>query len=582
MAKKWIWNPPTEEVISTGLSLSSVLRVPPVVGQLLVQRGVTTPEAAKQFFEPKLEDLHDPFLMKDMDKAVERINLALGRREPILVYGDYDVDGTTAVSLVYKFLRLSGCSDHLLHYYIPGRNDDGYGVTYQGINYAHELGVKLIIVLDCGIKAIKEIEYAKRLGIDFIVCDHHTPDDVLPDAVAVLDPKRIDNTYPAEDLSGCGIGFKLMQAFAIDNNIRMRRLYSMLDLVAVSIASDVVSVLGENRILAYHGLKQLNKSPSPGLGSVLKTCMLTSGSITMSDIVFKIGPMINASGRMMNGRQTVDLLVSRDLEEAQEKCAVIESCNNERRKLDQTTTRLAIRIVEEQKLYKLHNVVVVYSKDWHKGVIGIVATRLTERFARPVIVLAGEGELVVGSARSFGGFDMYGAIEYCRDILTNFGGHPYAAGMALSEANVPLFIERIHRYSLEHTTPKPPTNEIEIDAVLSLSEVNKSLHRSIERMGPFGPDNPKPIFMTRFIFDTGKSQTVGKNNEHLKLEVTESPQMLNVRSAIAYGQASNFAYVKSYRPFSICYTLEENCFKGVSSVQMLVKDLKQEETSKGV
>ncbi len=581
MAKKWIWNPPTEEEISIGASLSGALRIPPVVGQLLVQRGITTPEDAKQFFEPKLEDLHDPFLMKDMDKAVERINLALGRREPILVYGDYDVDGTTAVSLVYKFLRLSGCSDHLLHYYIPGRNDDGYGVTYQGINYAHELGVKLIIVLDCGIKAIHEIEYAKGLGIDFIICDHHTPDDLLPNAVAVLDPKREDNTYPMEDLSGCGIGFKLMQAFAINNNIRMRRLYSMLDLVAVSIASDVVSVMGENRILAYHGLKQLNKCPSPGLGSVLNTCMLSIGSITMSDIVFKIGPMINASGRMMNGRQTVDLLVSRDLDEAKEKCAVIESCNNERRKLDQTTTRLAIRMVEEQKLHKLHNVIVVYSKDWHKGVIGIVATRLTERFARPVIVLAGEGELVVGSARSFGGFDMYGAIEYCRDILTNFGGHPYAAGMALSEENVPLFIERIYRYSAEHSAPKSLTNEIEIDAVLSLAEVNRSLHRSIQRMGPFGPDNPKPIFMTRFIFDTGKSLTVGKNNEHLKLEVTESPQMFNVRNAIAYGQAANFAYVKSYRPFSICYTMEENTFKGVSSMQMLVKDLKQEETSKG-
>lgn len=581
MATKWIWNPPKEEVITKGLSLSAELRVPPVVGQLLVQRGIETASAAKQFFEPKLEDLHDPFLMKDMDRAVERINQALGRREPILVYGDYDVDGTTAVSLVYKFLRLSGCSDHLLHYYIPGRNDDGYGVTYQGINYAHELGVKLIIVLDCGIKAVEEIRYAKERGIDFIICDHHTPDDELPDAVAVLDPKRIDNTYPPEDLSGCGIGFKLMQAFAINNNIRMRRLYSMLDLVAVSIASDVVSVLGENRILAYHGLKQLNKAPSAGLAGLLKSGSLTQGTVTMSDIVFKIGPMINASGRMMNGRQTVDLLVSKDIKEAEGHCSLIESYNKERRRLDQDTTRSAIKMVDEQKLHKLHNIIVVYNKEWHKGVIGIVATRLTERFARPVVVLCGSGDLVVGSARSFGGFDTYGAIEYCRDLLTNFGGHPYAAGMALCEANVEAFTERIRRYAEEHDAPNPRTNDIEIDAVLSLAEINKSLHKSIQKMGPFGPDNLKPMFMSRFLFDTGGSQVVGYTNEHLKLEITDSPQMVNVCSAIAYGQSSHYSYVKSYRPFSICYSIEENTFRKNSSVQLLVKDIKQEDTSQG-
>ena len=577
MTNKWIWKPLTDEEISTSNELIAELKLAPVVGRLLVKRGIRTADEARHFFSPKLEDLHDPFLMKDMDKAVERINKALGKKENILVYGDYDVDGTTAVSLVYKFLRQSGCSDHQLHYYIPDRNDDGYGVSKQGIDRAHELGVKLIIVLDCGIKAIEEIAYAKSLGIDFIVCDHHTPDGVLPDAVAVLDPKRADNTYPFEELSGCGIGFKLMQAFAINNNIRMRRLYSLLDLVAVSIASDVVSTLGENRILAYFGLQQLNRNPSPGLRGIINICNLANEEIDMSSIVFKIGPMINASGRMMDGKKTVDLLISRDIEEAEEKCLEIVQYNEQRRELDKQITREAVRFVEEFKPHKKYKIIVIHKPQWHKGVIGIVASRLAEQYARPVIVLSGEGDKVSGSARSYGGFDMYHAIEHCRDLLTTFGGHPYAAGLTLSEDKVEEFAERIQHYAEENVYAKQFNPEIEIDAVLSLVEITKSLHKNLQKMGPFGPDNPKPIFMTRFLFDTGTSKAVGKNGEHIKLEMTDSPQMFQVKSGIAYGLSSHISYIKSYRPFSICYTVEENDYYGTSSIQILVKDIKHED-----
>ncbi len=577
MTKKWNWTPPSDEEVSLGLSLSESLNVPPVVGQLLVQRGIKTSREASQFFQPKLEDLHNPFLMKDMDLAVRRLNKAVGGKEGILIYGDYDVDGTTAVSLVYKFLSSIGCSEHLLHYYIPGRNDDGYGVTYQGINHAKELGVKLIIVLDCGIKAVNEIQYAKELGIDFIVCDHHTPAEELPNAVAILNPKRADNTYPPEDLSGCGIGFKFMQAFAIDNKIRMRNLYSLLDLVAVSIASDVVSVIGENRILAYYGLKRLNKAPSPGLAALIQNCSSSSGLITMSEIVFKIGPMINASGRMMNGRQTVDLLVSKTLQEAEYHCSLINRYNRERRKLDQETTRAAIKLVEERELNKQHKILVVYNKNWHKGVIGIVATRLTEYFSMPAIVLSGEKDMVVGSARSFGGVDIYGVIDHCNHLLINFGGHTFAAGMALHEKDVKTFQSLIGSYSQENKLHKAKTQDIYINAQLSLSEINHSLFHSIQRMGPFGPGNPKPIFMSRFLFDTGNSSVVGVNNSHIKLEITDSKQKINTCSAIAYGQAKHYAYISSYRPFSICYSIEENTFRTKPTLQLLVSDIKRED-----
>lgn len=577
MTHKWLWTPLSDEEITISNELTNELKLDPVVGRLLVKRGIGTAEDARAFFAPKLEDLHDPFLMKDMDRAVARLNKALGKREPILIYGDYDVDGTTAVTLVYKFLRLSGSSDKELHYYIPDRYEDGYGVSKLGIDKAHALGVKLIIVLDCGIKAVEEIAYAKSLGIDFIICDHHTPGAQLPDAVAVLDPKRSDNTYPDRELSGCGIGFKFMQAFAINNNIRMRRLHSLLDLVAVSIASDVVSTLGENRILAHYGLQQLNRNPSPGLRGIINTCNLHLGEIDMSSIVFKIGPMINASGRMIDGKKTVDLLISHDIWEAEEKCLEIVQYNDQRRELDKSTTRDAIRFIEEFKPHRHHNIIVIYKPEWHKGVIGIVASRIAERYARPTVVLSGVGEKVSGSGRGYGGFDMYHAIEHCRDLLTNFGGHPYAAGLTIDEKYVQTFTERIEQYADATITPKQFNPEIVIDAVLSLREITRSLHKSLEKMGPFGPDNPKPIFMTRFLFDTGTSKAVGKNGEHIKLDVTDSPQMLQVKSGIAFGLSSHISYIKSYRPFSLLYTVEQNDFYGTPSVQMLVKDIRHED-----
>ena len=451
MGQKWKYLPPTEEQAAVAKTLSAELDMSPVLCSLLVKRGITSVAEARNFFRPKLSHLHNPFLMKDMDIAVKRLNKALGKKERILVYGDYDVDGTTAVALVYKFLQQFSSN---IDYYIPDRNEDGYGISKRGVDYAYSTGVKLVIVLDCGIKAIEEIAYAKSLGIDFIVCDHHVPDDELPCAVAILNPKRHDSTYPYPHLSGCGVGFKFMQAFAMDNAMPAEQLYPLLDLVAVSIASDLVPIMGENRIMAYHGIKQINHSPSTGLKAIIDVCGLSEKEVGINDIIFKIGPRINASGRVMQGKVAVDLLIENDLAAAQSISMQINEMNETRKELDKSMTEEANSIVEGLESFDEKRAIVIFNPDWHRGVIGIVASRLTEVYHRPAVVITCTGDIATGSARSVTGFDVYKAMESCRDLLDNFGGHTYAAGFSLKVENVAAFAERFEGFVADNILPE--------------------------------------------------------------------------------------------------------------------------------
>ena len=570
MTSKWNFQDPTKEELHKRDKLVAELGLSPIIALLLVRRGVCTPEDVDKFFRPVLSDLHDPFLMTDMDKAVKRLNKALGNKEKILVYGDYDVDGTTAVSLVYKYLRLYSS---LLDYYIPDRYDEGYGISYKGIDYAAENDVSLIISLDCGIKAVDKVEYAKSKGIDFIICDHHMPDDVLPDAVAVLDAKRLDSEYPYEHLSGCGVGFKFMQAFAMSNAFPFSELEKLLDFVAVSIASDIVPISDENRILAYYGLKQLNNNPSLGLKGIIDICGLTEKDITISDIVFKIGPRINASGRMMNGKEAVDLLLSRSSEAAKEKSENINQYNDERRELDKRITDEANAIIDEFENMEDRKAIIVYNKDWHKGVIGIVASRLTEKYYRPAVVLTKSSELITGSARSVVGFDIYRAIENCRDLLENFGGHTYAAGLSLKEEKLEEFIERFSMLAADEIITEQMTPQIDVDAVLDLSEINNKFMSELKKMNPFGPDNQKPVFATLGVKDFGTSKLVGKELEHIKLEIIDDNSSSPVH-AIAFGMHKHYEHIKSMKPFNICYTIEENTYNGNTTLQLMIKEIR--------
>ena len=461
MTHTWNYLPITPEQEEVSQQLAQELGISPILCRLLAERGIQTAAAAKKFFRPQLPDLHDPFLMKDMDVAVDRLNRAMGRKERILIYGDYDVDGTTAVALVYKFIQQFYSN---IDYYIPDRYNEGYGVTTKGVDYAASTGVGLVIVLDCGIKAVEEIAYAKSKGIDFIICDHHVPDEVLPQAVAILNAKREDNTYPYEHLSGCGVGFKFMQAFALNNGIEFHHLIPLLDLVAVSIASDIVPIMGENRILAFHGLKQINSNPSVGLKAIIDVCGLADKEITVGDIVFKIGPRINASGRIQNGKEAVDLLTEKDFSTALEKAGQINQYNETRKDLDKSMTEEANRIVDGLEGLDQRRSIVIYNEAWHKGVIGIVASRLTEVYYRPAVVLTRTGDLATGSARSVSGFDVYKAIEYCRDLLENFGGHTYAAGLSMKVEHVAEFTRRFEHYVSEHILPEQTSAVIDINA----------------------------------------------------------------------------------------------------------------------
>lgn len=569
MNYKWNYQPPTLEQREAARALAKDIGISPILCRLLLERGITSTAEAKRFFRPQLNELHDPFLMKDMSIAVERLNKAMGRKERIMVYGDYDVDGTTAVALVYKFLQQFYSN---IDYYIPDRYNEGYGVSKKGVDYAAETGVKLIIVLDCGIKAVEEITYAKEKGIDFIICDHHVPDDVLPPAVAILNPKRFDSTYPYDHLSGCGVGFKFMQAFAINNGIEFHQLTPLLDLVAVSIASDIVPIMGENRVLAYHGLRQLNSNPSIGLKAIIDVCGLSEREITMSDIVFKIGPRINASGRIQNGKKAVDLLIEKDFQAALEKSNQINQFNETRKDLDKSMTEEANKIVDHLEKLSERRSIVIYNEAWHKGVIGIVASRLTEIYYRPAVVLTRTDNLATGSARSVSGFDVYKAIEHCRDLLENFGGHTYAAGLSMKIENVPEFTRRFEQYVTDHILPEQTSAMIDIDAQLDFRDITPKFFFDLKKFNPFGPDNPKPIFSTLNVYDYGTSKVVGRDQEHIKLELVDNKSN-NVMNGIAFGQSSQARYIKTKQSFNICYTIEENTHKR-GEIQLQIEDIK--------
>ena len=568
MQFKWNYEPPTPERQQAAKELAEKIGMSPVLAGLLIQRGIKTESAAKRFFRPMLSELIDPFLMNDMDVAVDRLNDAMGRKERIMVYGDYDVDGCTAVALVYKFLQQFYSN---IDYYIPNREGEGYGVSRQGVDYAAETGVKLIIVLDCGIKAIEEIAYAKQRGIDFIICDHHVPDDELPPAVAILNPKRVDSTYPFKHLCGCGVGFKLMQAFAKNNGIPFARLIPLLDFCAVSIAADLVPVESENRILAFHGLKQLNQNPSTGLKAIIEICGLTNRELTMTEIMFKIGPRINASGRMQNGREAVELLVERDLQKALTDATRINELNEQRKDVDKQMTEEANEIVARLESQQHMQSIVLYDEGWKKGVVGIVASRLTELYFRPTVVLTIIDGIASGSARSVAGFDIYDAVKSCRDLLENFGGHTYAVGLTLRQENIPEFRRRFQEYVNNHILPEQTQQTMDIDMELNFQDISKRLLNELKRLAPHGPGNAKPLFLTRRVYDYGTSKVVGRHQEHIKLELVDSKSAV-VMNGIAFGQSAAARYIKSKGSFDIVYTIEENTYKR-GEIQLQIEDI---------
>ncbi len=572
MTSKWNYLPLTTEEQKLETDLAKEFANCPPISELLVQRGITSAEDAEKFFHPSLKDMHDPFLMPDMDKAVNRLNKAMGLKEKIMVYGDYDVDGTTSVALVYKYLL--NFYSHI-EYYIPTRYDDGYGISMRSIDFAAEQGVKLVIILDCGIKAIEEIKYAKEKGIDFIICDHHVPDEELPDAVAILNPKLENSTYPCPHLSGCGVGYKFMQAFAISNGLPFTELEALLDLVAVSIAADIVPMVDENRIMTYHGLKRLNSNPNLGLRAIMKICQLHNREISISDVIFKIGPRINASGRMQCGREAVDLLVAREIGEAYEKAEAIDQYNQDRKELDKQITDEANTILEARgEMNSDKKSIVIYNKDWHKGIIGIVASRLTELYYKPAVVLTLTNGLATGSSRSVQGFDVYKAIDSARDLLENFGGHTYAVGLSLKEENIPEFAKRFEEYVATNIQPNQLRPQLDIDTYLTFSDITPEFVATLKKFNPFGPGNNKPIFCTRGVYDFGTSKLVGRQLEHIKLELVDNTSG-KVINGIAFNMSEHFEYIHTGKPFDICYTIEENKHhNATSSLQLFVKEIR--------
>jgi single-stranded-DNA-specific exonuclease len=569
MEKRWSIKPKGDE--KTVEHLKEVLRIHPVLANLLAQRGVTNYEEAKAFFRPKLTDLHNPFLMKDMEEAIKRLDMAFRKKEKILIYGDYDVDGTTSVALVYTFLKLHYDN---LDYYIPDRYNEGYGISFKGIDHAAETGASLVIALDCGIKAVEKMKYAKEKNVDFIICDHHTPGDELPDAVAILDPKREDCNYPDKDLSGCGVGFKFMQGFCRYKDYKESQLMDLIDLVVVSIASDIVPLVGENRILAYYGLKKLNKDPLTGLHSIIKVAGLEDKEeINISDIVFKIGPRINAAGRIESGRDAVDLLISKHEHLAKEMSDEINVRNETRKDLDRNITQEAYDLIanDEEQLKK--KTTVLYNPEWHKGVIGIVASRLIETFYRPTIILTESKGFATGSARSVDGFDLYSAIDACSDLLENFGGHMYAAGLTLKIENVPAFIERFEQVVSEMITSDQLIPQIDIDSKLHLKDITKKFYNVLKQFRPFGPGNMNPVFVTNNVFDYGTSKQVGRDNEHLKVELIEEHSAA-IMQGIGFSMGNLLDRVKNEAPFEVCYTIDENTYNGMTSIQLMLKDIR--------
>ncbi|WP_066630104.1 single-stranded-DNA-specific exonuclease RecJ [Labilibacter marinus] len=568
MEKRWnIKDTGDEEKIK---HLCEVLNVDRFISNLLVQRGIDTYDEAKAFFRPSLDQLYDPFLMKDMDKAVDRLEKAIDANEKVIVYGDYDVDGTTSVALVYSFLRSYFKN---IDFYIPNRYEEGYGISYKGIDHFAEEKCSLVIALDCGIKAVEKMEYAKERGIDFIICDHHTPGDVLPDAAACLDPKRADCSYPDENLSGCGVGFKFIQAFCVKRDLDHTKLYDLLDLVAVSIASDIVPIAGENRILAHFGLEKLNTNPGIGLKHIVKVAGMQGREITISDIVFKIGPRINAAGRIDSGGDAVDLLVSDNEEKANSMSIDIDKCNDTRKGFDRDITQQALDLIANSDELKSKKATVLFEPEWHKGVIGIVASRLTESYYRPTVILTESKGFATGSARSVDGFDLYKAIDSCSDLLENFGGHMYAAGLTLKIENIPEFTRRFEEYVSNHITPDQLIPQIEVDEVIGLTDINDKFFRILKQFRPFGPGNLRPVFVTKRVFDYGTSKKVGKDQDHLKVELIEEKSG-SIKQGIAFSMGKYLDQLQTGNPFDICYTIEENVYNGRSTLQMMLKDLK--------
>jgi single-stranded-DNA-specific exonuclease len=567
MEKRWVLKPQGDADAVT--RLAAELRINRILVNLLVQRGITSYEEARQFFRPSLDMLHDPFLMKDMDKAINRINTAVENKEKVMVYGDYDVDGTTAVSLVYTFLKsLSGDIAH----YIPDRYKEGYGISKQGIDFAKENGYSLIIALDCGIKSVDKIDYANSLGVDFIICDHHRPGAEIPNAVAVLDPKRNDCPYPYKELSGCGIGFKLVQAFAQQNEMPFSQLDQYLDLVAISIAADIVPITGENRILAYYGLQRLNREPRPGIKAILELSGFKRDELTINDIVFTIAPRINAAGRIESGTKAVELLISRNEDLAGFLGDDINDQNNTRKNLDQLITDQALQQIEDNEDFKNRKSTVLYNSEWHKGVIGIVASRLTDRYYRPTIVLTKSNGMVSGSARSVKDFDVYNAIESCSDLLEQFGGHMYAAGLTMREENVEAFREKFEAIVSSTIEEKMLTREIEIDAELSLTDITGSFYNILKQFAPFGPGNLSPIFRSSGVRDNGRGRVVGNN--HLKLTLTQEGNQPGVYDGIAFQLGHHHPMVEQQEAFDVVYHIEENNFNNRITLQLNIKDLK--------
>ncbi|MGB3948994.1 MAG: single-stranded-DNA-specific exonuclease RecJ [Bacteroidia bacterium] len=577
MEKRWSIKPSGNEAKVN--QLASDLGIDLVLANLLVQRGIETFEEARDFFRPSLFNLHDPFLMKDMDKAILRLEKAIRAREKILVYGDYDVDGTTAVSLVYSFLKkitATESNDGLIDYYIPDRYAEGYGISFQGIDFAKENNFKLIIALDCGIKANDKVDYANERNIDFIICDHHRPGDILPNAVAILDPKRKDCAYPFDELCGCGIGFKLVQAYAQKNNIPFEELHEYLDLTAISIASDLVPVTGENRILCYYGLQELNKNPRKGIKSILDLANIKK-TIGINELVFTIGPRINAAGRINTGRDAVALLISDNTEHAKTSGININTTNTERRALDVTITQQALSMIESDASLLNRKSTVLFNNEWHKGVIGIVASRLIEKYYRPTIVLTESGGKATGSARSVKDFDVYNAIEACADLLEQFGGHKYAAGLTLKLENIVAFQQRFEEVVSSTIEEHLLVPEIEIDAELDISTITPKFYRILKQLEPFGPNNMAPVFLTKNVVDKGAVRIVGNNHLKIDIQANNSNSSSECFSAIAFVQAHHFDDILRKKPFSICYTIEENEFNGRTTLQFNIKDIKTDQ-----
>ncbi len=543
-----------------------------VLAELLVKRGVETFEQSRAFFRPSLDNLHDPFLMKDMDIAVERLHKAITDKEKILVYGDYDVDGTTAVALVYSFIQRF--TDNV-DFYIPDRYDEGYGVSYKGIDWAADGGVRLIITLDCGIKAIDKVEYAREKGIVVFICDHHLPEESLPEAVAVLDPKREDCNYPFDDLSGCGVGFKLVQAYAQKYNEPFESLIPLLDLLVVSISSDLVTMVGENRVLAHFGLKQLNENPCKGLLAMINLSNLEPGHISIDDIVFKIGPRINAAGRMESGRLAVELLKATDSETAMLIGEKINANNNERKNIDREITQEALEMVQNGKCLAYENATIVYNPKWSKGVVGIVASRLVEAYYKPTVVLTKSNGFVTGSARSVAGFDLYEAIDSCADLLENFGGHVYAAGLTLKEENLPEFSRRMDAFVAGKASSEMLVPVIDVDAKLDFSQITPKFFRILKQFQPFGPGNNNPIFMTENVYDAGSGRKVGAGGVHVKLDLIQESQPYHQIPAIAFNMAEFYDYIREGNPFDVCYAIVENYYRGNSSIQLRIRDMRE-------